>query len=61
MTIPIVNPKILPKVIETDEELERSSEMLEALYRIERPPRPEEGMLEPLLARLIQGRQNRIA
>ena len=61
MTIPIVNLKILPKVIETDEELERFSEMLEALDRIERPPRPEGGTLESLLARPIQGRQNRIA
>jgi len=45
--------RTLPKVIETDRELEHFSEVLESLDRLERPLRPEEKMLEALLARLI--------
>jgi hypothetical protein len=39
----------LPKVIETDEELERFSEMLESLDRLKRKLTPEEKALEALL------------
>jgi HTH-type transcriptional regulator/antitoxin HigA len=46
--------KSLPKVIENDNELERFSELLESLDRLERPLTQEESALANLLARLIQ-------
>ena len=45
--------KTLPKVIETDRELEHFADALESLDRLERPLRPEEKLLEALLSRLI--------
>lgn len=45
--------RALPKVIETDEELERFAGMLEALDRLKRPLTPEEQALERLLSQLI--------
>lgn len=45
--------KALPKVIENDVELERFSEMLESLDRLDRDLTPEERALEALLVRLI--------
>ena len=49
----------LPKIIETDEELESFSGMLEALDR-KGALTPEEQALEALLARLIQDYDDRI-
>ena len=49
----------LPKIIETDEELETFSNVLEALDR-EAKLTPEERALEALLARLIQDYDERI-
>ena len=46
--------KALPKVIESDRDLERFSEMLESLDRLPRALTPEERALELLLARLIE-------
>jgi HTH-type transcriptional regulator / antitoxin HigA len=46
--------KALPKVIETDEELEHFSEALESLDRLERELSPEERALASLLSALIQ-------
>ena len=44
----------LPKVIETDHELEHFADVLESLDHLGRELRPEEKMLEALLARLIR-------
>jgi len=52
--------RTLPKVIETDRELEHFSEALESLDRLERPLAPEEKMLEALLAQLISDYDERI-
>ena len=52
--------KSLPKVIETDEELERFSETLEALDRLQRPLTPEERTLASLLDKLIQDYDDKI-
>jgi HTH-type transcriptional regulator/antitoxin HigA len=51
--------KALPKVIETDEELEHFAEMLESLDRLQRELTPEEKALEALLAELIQDYDDR--
>lgn len=48
------------KVIETEKELERFSDKLEALDRLERPLTPEEKALAALLARLIQDYDDQI-
>ncbi len=45
--------KTLPKVIETDRELEHFADALEALDRLDRELKPEEKLLEALLSRLI--------
>jgi HTH-type transcriptional regulator / antitoxin HigA len=52
--------KALPKVIETDAELEHFAEMLESLDRSERGLTPEEKALRNLLARLVQDYDDRI-
>jgi len=52
--------KALPKVIETDEELERFSEMLESLDFAGRELTPEEKALEALLARLISDYDDKV-
>ena len=44
----------LPKLIETDRELEHFAEMLESLDRLDRKLTPEEKALEALLLKLIQ-------
>jgi HTH-type transcriptional regulator / antitoxin HigA len=49
----------LPKIIETDKEMERFSEILESLDRKELLT-PEERVLQSLLARLIQDYDDRI-
>jgi len=46
--------KTLPKVIETDRELDRFAEVLESLDRLGRELKPEEKALEALLSRLIR-------
>jgi len=46
--------KALPKVIQTEQELERFIEVLESLDRLPRGLTPEEKMLEELLSRLIE-------
>ena len=45
--------KVMPKVIESDRELRRFSELLESLDRLGRALTPEERTLEVLLERLI--------
>ncbi len=50
----------MPKVIETDRELEHFAEVLEALDRLERGLRPEEKALETLLSQLIRDYDERI-
>jgi HTH-type transcriptional regulator/antitoxin HigA len=52
--------KTQPKVIETDRELERFTDALEALDRLDRELKPEERMLEALLSRLIQDYDERV-
>ena len=42
--------KVLPRVIDTDEELERVAAIMEKLDRLERDPTPEETQLRGLLA-----------
>jgi len=46
--------KVLPRVIDTDEELERVAAIMEKLDRLERDPTPEETQLRGLLAELIR-------
>ena len=45
--------RTLPKVIETDRELEHFADALETLDRLDRELKPEEKLLEALLSRLI--------
>ena len=52
--------KTLPKVIETDQELEHFADVLESLDRLGRELRPEEKMLEALLSRLIGDYDERV-
>jgi HTH-type transcriptional regulator/antitoxin HigA len=52
--------KTLPKVIETDRELEHFAEVLESLDRLERGLSPEEKALETLLSQLIRDYDERI-
>ncbi len=52
--------RVLPKMIETREELKHFSAMLEELDRLPRALRPEERQLEALLAGLIQGYDDKI-
>ena len=44
--------KVLPRVIDTDEELERVAAIMEKLDRLERDPTPEETQLRGLLAEI---------
>lgn len=68
MGLMVINPKKyggllakrLPKLIETGEELERFSGMLESLDRLGRELTPEEKALESLLLRLIQDYDQKI-
>jgi len=50
----------LPKVIETDQELEHFTQVLESLDRLPRELRPEENVLEALLEQLIEDYDERI-
>jgi HTH-type transcriptional regulator/antitoxin HigA len=52
--------KVLPKVIETNEELERFAEIMESLDLAERELTREERALQSLLARLIQDYDDKI-
>ena len=52
--------KTLPKVIETERELEHFAEVLESLDRLPRGLSPEEKMLEALLSKLIEDYDERI-
>ena len=52
--------KALPKVIETDAELERFAEIMESLDMAERDLTPEEKALQSLLAQLIQDYDDKI-
>lgn len=52
--------KALPKVIETDPELEHFAEMLESLDRLDRKLTPEEKALEALLLKLIQDYEDKV-
>ena len=52
--------RVLPKVIESREELKHFSEMLEELDRLPRALKPEERQLEALLVGLIQGYDDKI-
>jgi len=52
--------KALPKVIESEEELEHFAGMLEALDRLDRELTPEERALESLLATLIADYDDKI-
>src|SRR5437660_12534485 len=52
--------KALPKVIETDRELEHFAEMLESLDRLDRKLTPEEKALEALLVKLIQDYDDKV-
>lgn len=52
--------KTLPKIIETDRELEHFAEVLESLDRLARELTPEEKVLEALLSRLIRDYDEKI-
>src|SRR5271157_1783339 len=51
---------VLPKVIETDEELDRFAEILEELDTLDRPLTREDFALQSLLARLIRDYDDQI-